>query len=308
MIIYICCTMKNVSVIIINYNTASYTLECIKSVIEFTSKKVNYDIIVVDNNSTIKDFNYLKANFPKQDNISLHRSNINTGFGGGNMFGVQFAKSEYLLFLNNDAMLKNDCLSILYNYMENNTKVGVATAQNYDEHNKYVASFDHDKGIRKLLLGRSFLEKNYPKKYPKRKKEYKNPVTVNFINGAFMFFRTSVFAEVGGFDTNIFLYFEEMDICFRMRKLGFSSVLIPEAKILHYQGVSTGMSKLISTEGFLSHIYIIKKNYSYVKYAFIRCYYCITFLIKPKKWFLLPLILKGASISNSLKQRQKISF
>ncbi|AUC75608.1 glycosyltransferase family 2 protein [Olleya sp. Bg11-27] len=300
--------MKNISVIIINYNTASYTLECIQSVIKYTDVTISYDIIVVDNNSDIKDFKLLKNNFPTQDNISLHRSNINTGFGGGNMFGAQFAKSDYLLFLNNDAMLKNDCLSILFNYMENNLNVGVATAQNYDEHDKHVASFDHDKGIRKLLLGRGFLEKHNPQKYPKRKKQYETPLTVNFVNGAFMFFRSSVFAEVGGFDTNIFLYFEEMDICFRMRNLGFSSVLIPEAKILHYQGVSTGMSKLISKEGFLSHIYVIKKNYSYAKYIFIRYYYTTTFLIKPKKWFLLPLILKGASITNSLKQSQKINF
>lgn len=300
--------MKDISVVIINYNTAKYTLECIQSVIDYTDISLSFDIIVVDNNSELKDFNHLESNFPKQENISLHRSVINTGFGGGNMHGAQFAKSKYILFLNNDAMLKNDCLSILYNYMEAHPEVGVSTAQNYDENNEHVISFDHDKGIRKLVLGRSFLEKNFSSKFPKRKKEYTEPVTVNFVNGAFMFFRSDVFASVGGFDTNIFLYFEEMDICFRLRKQNYSSVLVPEAKILHYQGVSTGMSKLISKEGFLSHMYVIKKNYSYAKYAFIRFYYCLTFIIKPKKWFLLPLILKGAHLSESLKQKQQIRF
>lgn len=300
--------MKVISIIIINYNTAKYTLECIQSVITYSSTSLSYDIIVIDNNSEPKDYKYLKQNFPKQENISLHRSIINTGFGGGNMLGAQFAKSKYLLFLNNDAMLKNDCIKILYNYMENNPNVGVSTAQNYDENNNFVPSFDHDKGIRKLILGRSFLEKNYPKKYPKRKKQYLEPLTVNFVNGAFMFFRSDYFSQVGGFDTNIFLYFEEMDICFRLRKAGYSSALVPEAKILHYQGVSTGMSKTISKEGFLSYIYVIKKNYSYTKYAFIRMYYCLTFLFKPKKWFLLPLIYKGAHVSQSLKQKQSIHF
>ncbi len=300
--------MKDISVIIINYNTAKYTLECIQSVLEHTTTDLSFDIIVVDNNSETDDFKHLKTHFPKQDNISLHRSIINTGFGGGNMFGAQFAKSKYLLFLNNDAMLKNDCLGILHRYMEMHSNVGVSSAQNYDEFNEHVISFDHDKGIRKLVFGRSFLEKNFSKKHPKRKKKHTEPITVNFVNGAFMFFRSDVFCKVGGFDTNIFLYFEEMDICFRMRQFGFTSVLVPDAKILHYQGVSTGMSKQISKEGFLSHIYVIKKNYSYAKYAFIRFYYCLTFLIKPKKWFLLPTILKGAHLSESLKQKQKIRF
>ncbi|WP_055448899.1 glycosyltransferase family 2 protein [Lacinutrix mariniflava] len=300
--------MKNISVIIINYNTAFYTLECIQSVIKYTNKSISYDIIVVDNNSAVKDYNILKENFPIQDNISLHRSNINTGFGGGNMFGTQFANSKYILFLNNDAMLQNDCLGILHSYMEMHPKVGVSSAQNYDEHGKHVISFDHDKGIRKLIFGRSFLENNFPETYPKRKKEYTEPVTVNFVNGAFMFFRSDVFSKIGGFDTNIFLYFEEMDTCFRLRQHNYTSVLVPEAKILHYQGVSTGSNKTISKEGFISHLYVIKKNYSFAKYSFIRWYYCLTFLIKPKKWFMLPLALKGAPLGESLKQKQEINF
>lgn len=300
--------MKDISIVIINYNTAKYTLECVESVIKFTDKSLSYEIVVVDNNSNPEDAAHLTKNFPTYDHVSLHKSVINTGFGGGNMFGAQFTNGKYILFLNNDAMLLNDCLSILHSYMENNPKVGVTTAQNFDEHHKHVISFDHDKGIRKLLLGRSFLEKNWAAQFPKRKKEYTEPVSVNFVNGAFMFFRREAFEKVGGFDTNIFLYFEEMDICFRLRKEGYTSVLIPKAKILHYQGVSTGVSKAISKEGMISHLYVIKKNYSFAKYLFIRSYYCLSFLIKPKKWFMLSLVWKGAHLSKSLKQKQQIRF
>jgi len=300
--------MRDISVIIINYNTATYTLDCIQSVIDHTDTNINYDIVVVDNNSRLDDYQILKQNFPKADNISLHRSVINTGFGGGNMFGTQFANAKYLLFLNNDAFLQNDCLSILHQFMEKHPEVGVSTAQNFDQHGQHVVSFDHDKGIRKLIFGRSFLEKNFSTTFPKRKKEYSEPVTVNYVNGAFMFFRSDVFAEVGGFDTNIFLYFEEMDICYRMRKIGFDSVLVPTAKITHYQGASTGTSKPISKEGLISYFYVIKKNSPYWKYLFIRMYYCLTFLIKPKKWFMLALVWRGSHLSESLKQQQKVVF
>lgn len=300
--------MKDVSLIIINYNNAAYTSECVDSIIEKTDVAISYDIIVVDNNSNMEDYNLLKDSLPKYPNVFLHRSVINTGFGGGNMFGVQFANSKYLLFLNNDTLLMNDCISILYRYMEGNEEVGVSTAQNYDENGKFVISFDHNKGIRKLLFGRSFLEKQLPNNYPNRNTEYSEPVEVNFVNGAFMFFRSEVFAKVGGFDNNIFLYFEEMDICLRMRKLGYNSILVPNAKVLHYQGISIGVSKAINRESLISYLYVISKNYSYLKYLFIRIYYSLTFLLKPKKWYLLPVVFNGTRITESLKQQQQINF
>lgn len=300
--------MKDVAVIIINYNTSKYTKQCVESVIHHTNDAIDYQIIIIDNNSSAEDYKNLIKIIPESDHISVHRSNINSGFGGGNMLGVQFANAKYLLFLNNDAFLLNDCLGMLSDYMETHKNAGVATAQNYDENGQHVASFDHNKGIRKLLFGRGFLEKNHPIRHPKRKKEYDAPIDVNFVNGAFMFFRSDIFAVVGGFDTNIFLYFEEMDICKRILDLGYTSSLIPKAKITHYQGMSTGTSKTISKEAMISYMYVMKKNYSYVKYLGIRLYFCLTFTIKPKKWFLLPLVLKGAPLAESLKQKQAISF
>jgi GT2 family glycosyltransferase len=297
--------MKDVAVIIINYNTSKYTLECIQAVIAKTSEAVSYEIIVVDNNSELSDYKNLRDNFPKQSNISLHRSDLNTGFGGGNMFGVQFANATYLLFLNNDAMLKNDCLNILFRFMETHPKVGVCTAQNYDEHNKFVPSFDHNKGIRRLLFGRSFLEKINPKTYPKRKQEYTSPIEVNWVNGAFLFFRNEAFQKIGGFDTHIFLYWEEMDLCHRLRKQGFSSALVPEAQILHYQGVSIGNSETIDKEAYISYLYVLRKNSGFLKYVFIRKYLIFVILLKPKKWYLLSVLLKLNPSKASIKHKQK---
>ena len=296
--------MFDIAVIIINYNTSYYTLKCIKSVIEKTDSSVAYQIIVVDNNSNLDDYKNLKSNFPKDKNISLHRSNINTGFGGGNMHGVQFCKAHYLLFLNNDAFLLNNCLSILLTYLKANKDVALCTAQNYDENHKHVISFDHYKGLRRLLFGRSFLEKINPKKYPKRNQEYTKPIKVNWVNGAFMLFDTKAFSKVGGFDTTIFLYYEEMDICKRLSDFNYQITLVPDAKILHYQGKSTGMSKTISREGYISYLYVLKKNYSPLKYYTIRLYLFIALLLKPKKWFLLDIVLNPSN-SKSLKHQQK---
>ena len=100
--------MKDVSVIIINYNNAKYTLECIEAVREKTAPGINYEIIVIDNASEALDLNVLKNGFPEADNIHLYPSDVNTGFGGGNMHGFQHANGRYSLFLNNDAKIRMD--------------------------------------------------------------------------------------------------------------------------------------------------------------------------------------------------------
>ena len=297
--------MVDVAVILINYNASDFTLKCIASVMDMTSDKVSYEIIVTDNNSEIADYENLKQNFPADPRCKLVRSNLNTGFGGGNMFGAKHANARYLLFLNNDALLLNDCLEILTGFMDANKKVGVCTAQNYDEHNRLVPSFDHNKGLRRLLFGRGFLEKINPKRYPDRKKAYENPLSVDWVNGAFLFFRREAFEEIGGFDPNIFLYWEEMDLCYQLRQKGYITMLGPQAKILHYQGISIGKSKEINKEAYRSFLYVTRKNFGLLKSFIIQIYLFVVLLLKPKKWYLLSTILEGSSMKNSMRHQQK---
>ena len=297
--------MLDVAVIMINYNSSRYTVESVKEVMKRTHRDISYQIIVVDNNSEEEDYQFLKDNMPIDGPTMLIRSTINTGFGGGNMMGAHMAKARYLLFLNNDAMLLNDCMSILTDYMDKHPEVGVCTAQNFDEHGNFVPSFDHDKGMRRLLFGRGYLERSNPSRYPDRKKQYEQPVEVDWVNGAFLFFRNEDFQAIGGFDTEIFLYFEEMDLCHRLRKIGKSSMLVPEARIMHYQGVSIGKSEAINKEGYISYLYVIRKNYGFFKFALINTYLILVTLLKPKKWYLLPTFLRGGSRKYSLKYQQK---
>ncbi|GEQ85835.1 glycosyl transferase [Patiriisocius marinistellae] len=296
--------MFDVAVILINYNSSKYTLQCIDAVIKHTNKSNSYQIIVVDNCSKTLDYKNLESNFPIATNIILHRSEINTGFGGGNMMGAKLANANYLLFLNNDAFLLNDCIAILKSYSESHPKVGVTTAQNYDEHGKFVPSFDHNKGIRRLLFGRGFLEAINSKRYPNRNKEYSTPITVDWVNGAFLFFKTSVFKKIGGFDTSIFLYWEEMDICERLRKHNFTAALVPEARITHIQGVSIGTSKAINMESYISYLYVVKKHFGNFRYLLIKNYLSLLFLFKKKKSYLRPTILNENRMDNSLRYKQ----
>ncbi|GAA4048568.1 glycosyltransferase family 2 protein [Flavobacterium chungnamense] len=304
--------MFDIAAIIINYNSSKLTQECIDSIVEKTATNLNYQIIVVDNCSQIADYKLLEE-FCKSHsfkNLQLVRSKINTGFGAGNMAGYQYANAKYVAFVNNDTLFLNDCFSILKTAIEKDNAIAMVGGQSFTETGKRMVAFDHFASISKELFGRDFLEKVNPKKYPKRKFEYTNPQKVNYVQGSFMFTRTEDFNEVGGFDTNLFLYYEETDLCMRLEKIGKSCYLIPEAQYVHYHGASTPQSITIKTELKISLLYIIRKHYGYLSYWFLLNYlrinYIFSTLFKPKYWYLLKVLLAGAPLSKSLKTKQKI--
>ena len=304
--------MFDIAAIIINYNSSTLTKECIDSIVHKTSPGLNFQIIVVDNCSEKEDFLSLKQFCEKHTfkNLQLIRSKINTGFGGGNMKGYEYANAKYVAFVNNDTLFLNDCLSLLKTAIEKDETIAMVGGQSYTETGKRMVAFDHFASIKKELFGRDFLEKTNPNKYPKRKLEHRNRLKVNYVQGSFMFTRAEDFNAVGGFDTNLFLYYEETDLCMRLEKIGKSCYLIPEAQYVHYHGASTPQNITIKTELKISLLYIIRKHHGYVAFWFLLNYlrinYTFSTLFKPKYWYLLKVLLTGAPLSKSLKTKQKI--
>lgn len=304
--------MFDVAIILINYNSSKHTINCIQSLVDNTSEKISYQIIITDNCSRKEDYFILKefCETISLPNLELHRSNINTGFGGGNMNGIQYANAKYYAFINNDTLLLNDCLSILKSELDNNPNIGIAGGQSHKENGDFMVSLDHFTSPLKEIFGRNFLEFINSKKYPKRKKRYTTPIQVNFIPGSFMFLRATDFNETGGFDTNIFLYYEETDLCLRLKKIGKHAYLIPEAKFIHLHGASTEKSLAIKKELKISLLYVIRKHYGLFGYKSVQLFliikYLLSCLFKPKNWQLFILILLGAPLSQSLKAKQKL--
>jgi GT2 family glycosyltransferase len=304
--------MFDVAVILINYNSSEHTINCVRSIIEKTSNGISYQIIITDNCSEISDYLALKTYLDeaKIPNLELKRSPINTGFGGGNMYGIPHANATYLSILNNDTLFKNDCLTILKETLDNDKTIGIAGAQAYKENGDFLISLDHFASPAREILGRKILEISNPKKYPNRKKRYETPLKVNFVPGSFMFLRTADFETVNGFDTSIFLYYEETDLCLRLAKIGKFAYLVPKAEFVHFHGASTGKSLAIKKELKISLLYIIQKHYGYFAHklvlAFLILKYFFSSILKPKNWPLFNLLIMGAPMSKSLKTKQKI--
>ena len=295
----------DISVIIINYHSSSYTIKCINSLIEHT-KDVNFEIIVVDNNSNLKDIKNLE-NYTSNHSIKLVKSKVNLGFGAGNMFGAQFATGDYLAFINNDAILTENSLNILFNFLQKNKEIGLVGPNQITEDNVFFKqSYSHYNSLHNI----PFTEKNSTKYYTNLYGEEKlnKPFKVDLVSGAFMFFKTKAFDKIKGFDQNIFLFYEEIDISTRLSKKGYDTYFFPETTFIHYQGKSSENTDL-KIEYLVSYLYIIQKNYSYLKFKQLKTLIQLRLLFKsisrPKYFKLLLLSLKSG---NSLAYSKKVKL
>lgn len=299
--------MIDVSVILINYNSSTYTIQCIQSIFENTSEKINYEIIIVDNKSKKEDFLKLKkyCTSLKSSKLLLVPNSKNSGFGGGNMVGFNLAKGNYIAFVNNDVIFKNDCLSIILDTLSTNKNVGVCGPTTYTENGQILPTLDFFTSPLKVILGRNVFKFIRPKAYKQRKTKLTEITAGDFVSGSFMMLKKNIFIEAGGFDTNIFLYHEETDLCKRLKKLNLIAVCQPKAECIHFHGASTQKSVKIKAELKRSLLYVIKKHYGNLAYSCVRFYlivsYSIKIIVKPKYVYILKQLLRPVSLDQSTK-------
>jgi GT2 family glycosyltransferase len=285
-----------VSFIILNYNGAHLTKECVVS-IERHIKITPYEIIIVDNGS--KDDDYEKLRYLKH---TVYRSKINLGFGGGNMLGANFAEGNFLCFINSDVIFVEDCVSPLCEYLESHRDIGCVTPVQYNKNGGEARSFKHPFGIRHELFGDKVFEMLFPKLFPNRNKVSKT-IIVSEINGCFMLFRADDFWKIKGFDTNIFLYCEEYDISRKLRLLGMGCAVYSNAKFIHLNGASTHRNKEIKKELCISKIYTYSKYHHPFMSGIYRIVILLKMLVKPHRWYMIPSIIDGEVLSHSMKNR-----
>lgn len=289
-----------ISFIIVNFNTAKLTLECIQSIKMYS--KLCYEIIVVDNASAVNDLEILKC---ANDEIKLIQSKQNIGFGAGNMLGANFATGKYLCFINSDVVLVEDCLSPLVDYLLEHDDVGCITPQQYNGMGKLVPSFNHENSIATLLFPRKVLEWVLPSKYPQRRKKYMNPFKAHHVNGSFMLFPSQVFWKCGGFDLNIFLYGEEYDIAMRLLCMRKYCVVHPKYSFVHKCGESVKNTRsLTKMEGYISEIYTYSKYHNILLSCIYRLIIVLRLFIKVKYWYVLPSVISCSPLSFSMRHNK----
>lgn len=299
----------NFSLIIINFNTAQLTIDCLQSILKF-EKPETLEFIVVDNASKPEDLAQLEKDLIGIPQAKLVKSKCNLGFAAGNMLGFQHASGKWLAFINSDVLFTQSVLEKMENFMFEHPKAGILGPQILDDEGNKSTSFRPFEGLRYLCLGKSFLAKTQPNK-PNMKKQYSEAVQVDFVIGSFMFFRKSAFEAIGGFDINTFLYYEETDVCVRSQRLGYETWFLPNLEYIHLEGKSSNQNLNLKMEHLISYFYILRKNFGYWRYviavAFVTLSYGLKAAFKKKNRFVFSrMISLRFGLSHSMRHTIKI--
>jgi GT2 family glycosyltransferase len=222
----------DVSVIIVTRNTCVLTRTAVQSVRGSRDSLVK-EIFVVDNGSTDETATALSSEFPT---LRLIRSESNLGFARACNLAAKQATGKFLLLLNSDARLAPDALSQAIEWMRVNPDCAVAGAQLLNPDGSRQNSIANFPTLATELLNKSLLRRLLPKKFPGKETEFREPVEVETIIGAFVFVRKSIWDLLDGLDERFFFFFEETDFCLQARRKGFRIVHLPNVRIWHGQG------------------------------------------------------------------------
>lgn len=278
--------MIQISVIFVNYRTKDLTINAINSVLEKT-EGIEYEIFVVDNNSQDGSIEAIEKEFP---NINIIKNPINAGFGSANNLAIKQAQGKYIFCLNTDTLLLNNAIKIMFDFMEKdeNKKVGVCGGYLSSINGNATICCGNLPSLSDLFwkLGLRYIFKNYYRKHfctGLFSDEINDLQNVGYISGANLFIRKSVLDEVGLFDEQIFMYYEETDLCKRIWDADYKIKFVKDAKIQHLEGKST-KNLLQKKKWFIeSEIYYYKKHYPH-KVWLVKLIYIILYLLN---WIIL---------------------
>lgn len=215
-------TPGKVDVVIVNYKTKDYTKSAVESVLH---EKCLVKVIVVDNDSGDGSIEYLKDYF-KGKKVEIVARDKNDGFGAGNNAGIRRATSEYVFCLNSDAEIEQESLDSLVAEMQKDSRLGLLAPEIF-------------------LPGGKIKQKDSQGWFPNSKsiilrkdKAYIEDLNPDWVSGVAFLARTKEFKDLGGFDPNFFMYFEDIELCWRYSGAGFKIGRTVSAKVFHHGGVS----------------------------------------------------------------------
>ncbi len=253
------------SIIIVNYNARNYLKDCISSI----KKNVNsdiFEIILVDNDSSDGSVEYIQEQFPEIDIIS-HKKNL--GYAVGNNRGIKKSKGRYILFLNPDTIVFDEAIHFLLKELENNRNAGAVGPALFKGKNKYQISFGKKVNFIFEVFQKCFFNLYYKLKL----KHFSLKKEVGWLSGACLMVRKSILDDIGYFDEQFFLYFEDIDLCYRIREEGWKIYYFPRAKVFHEGGASTSLLNFsFRYEYRKSQIYFYKKHNSKLSFILLQCY------------------------------------
>ena len=251
------------SVIIVNYNVRYFLEPCLRSAIN-ASEGMDVELIVVDNDSVDDSVSMVRELFP---GVRLLVNSDNRGFSRANNQGIAVSRGKYVLLLNPDTLVEEDCFRKCYAFMESHPEAGALGIRMIDGSGRFLpeskrgfpspfVAFAKATGL-STLFPRSRIFNRYHLGYLDEHSTHE----VEVLSGAFMFIRRSVLEEIGYLDEQFFMYGEDIDLSYRVVQAGYKNYYYPEAGIVHYKGESTKKGSLNYVVTFYKAMIIFAKKH-----------------------------------------------
>lgn len=247
----------DISIIIVSFNTINLLRDCLQSLVK-EAGNVNYETIVIDNASKDGSADMVECEFPE---VKLIRSEINLGFGAANNLGFAKARGEYIVLLNSDAFLKPHALEKALTYMQADSTIGLGGARLVGPKEEWQPSARMFPSLLNDFLTISGLSSKYPKSrfFGRVDRTWADPnqaAMVDWVPGAFSIIPRSVLEEVGYFNEDFFLYYEEVELCKRINSAGYKIWYWPDVVVTHLGGESSKTQTQFSMSDSGKQIYL----------------------------------------------------
>lgn len=222
--------MPKLTISIASFNTRNYLEECLRSIGENTAG-LEYEVVVVDNASGDGSAQMVKELFPQ---VRLIENQTNRGFSGAHNQAIAASSSEYFLVLNSDVHVLPDAFGALVRFMDAHLEATAASS----------VLLNSDRSLQENLGPFPSLASELSYRIPfvapllKRRYDYTRAGEIDDFADPCAIIRRTVIEQVGGYDEQFFLYMEETDWHYRMRRAGGRFYLVPESKVIHYGGRS----------------------------------------------------------------------
>jgi hypothetical protein len=260
------------SVILVSYNDRERLAECLASIDKY-SRGIEKEIIVADNHSADGSVESIRQFFP---GVRLIVNADNVGFSRANNQGLRLSRGEFVLFLNTDTALYEETLRLLLAEISADPSLGAIGPALRRSPASYQVSFGREVHFFSELVQKGFLNPYWGIALKKRRRKKE----VGWLSGAFLLVRKKAVEEAGFFDDNFFLYFEDIDLCRRIKQRGWKLIFFPRASAFHYGGSTTRPLGLKSRlEYRRSQLYYYRKHNSKASLMLLKGYLRLSFTV-----------------------------
>jgi GT2 family glycosyltransferase len=290
------------SIIIVNYETPEHTLQCIHSIFK-NRPSCSFEVILIDNGSRDKSLEIVRSEAPE---VICIETGENLGFARANNLGITNAKGNFILLLNSDTKILDNSLDRMLEFLLANPEMGAVGPRQLDGTGKLQLSWGNfptliSEAFRKLLHYRLSINDLKIRDYLQEK--FSGSTDVDWVSGSCLMARKDALVDAGLLDGHFFMYFEDIDLCRRIKDKGWRVHYNSDITLIHYGGVSARKNILnVLVEYRHSQIYFTRKYYGLKGVLAIKLLLLAKYGVNFVRWFV------AYASDLALRRQSKVSF